>query len=351
MGIYNRRLYPWTTGDNPVDIYWRLRKSAVLYDVPESPIEIEGPDVARFLDLIFTRNVQKMRIGRAAYGMACLPNGGVLMDGMLMRLSENKFWFVQADGEFLGWLSAHAIHRDVTIRDPRSWAVQVQGPTALDVLQDVCEDAAPQPFNYFDVAECAIAGQRLLVSRTGWTGELGFELYTLDEHVDGPAIWNHLLEVGQDHGLVTSGLESMGIRRIEAGIMDYGTDLNVQMTPYQAGLGKFVDMNKPDFIGKEALMSSDQRPLLHGFACGDGAPARESTVFCNGTVVGRVTSAAWSPFLNKGIGFWCATEPADWSDQTLEMKSADGTTLNCRIAEVPFYDAKKEIPRGLATMA
>jgi len=350
LGIYNRRLYPWTTGHDPIEVYWHLRKKAVLYDVPETPLEIEGPDAVRLLNKVLTRKVEKTKVGRAGYGLACLPNGGILMDGMLVRLAEEKFWYIQADGDFLGWLNAHAIGMDVEIRDPHSWAIQVQGPESLNVLKNACDGPSPDPFNYFDVSHCEIAGQELMVSRTGWTGELGFELYTPSEDVDGPAIWNRLLEAGQPQGLIANGLESMSIRRIEAGIMDYGTDLNENLNPYQAGLGNFVHLSKPDFIGKQALEKTDKTPLLYGFLCDQGTPARDSVVSYDKHVIGRVTSSAWSPYLEKGIGYWLAGESANWHGKPITVASASDEVMPATVAEFPFFDAKKEIPRGLAVM-
>ena len=350
LGTYNHRLYPWTTGDDPIEIYWRLRKQAVLYDVPETPLEIQGPDATALLNRVLTRDVAKLKVGRAAYGLACLPNGGILMDGVVMRLADDKYWYIQADGDFFSWLQAHAENLDVSVTDPNSWAIQIQGPTSLDILRDVCDGGGPEDLRYFGIAECSVAGQKLLVSRSGWTGELGFELYTPHENVDGPAIWHRLLEVGRPHGLIASGLESMGIRRIEAGILDYGTDIDCQMTPFHIRMGKFVDFNKDDFIGKASLEQADQRPTLHGFRCAEGSARRGSPVSYRGEQVGHVTSAAWSPYLKCGIGYWRANLPGEWDGEALSISNADETMLDASPAEFPFYDPKKEIPRGLATI-
>jgi glycine cleavage system aminomethyltransferase T len=350
LGISNHRLYPWTIGDDPVEVYWHLRKQSVLYDVPETPLEIQGPDAAKLLNRVLTRDVAKLKVGRAAYGLACLPDGGILMDGVVMRLADDKYWYIQADGEFFYWLKAHAEGLDVSVRDPNCWAIQIQGPTSLEVLRDVCDGGGPEGLRYFGVAECTVAGQPLLVSRSGWTGELGFEFYTTDENVDGPAIWERLLAVGKPHGLIASGLESMGIRRIEAGILDYGTDIDCHMTPFHIRMGNFVDFKKEDFIGKAALEQADRGPALHGFLCPEGAAQRGSQVFSQGKAVGRVTSAAWSPYLKAGIGYWRSEQPGDWHGEPLSIATDGDTPLNATSAEYPFYDVKKEIPRGLATM-
>ena len=157
-GIYNNRVFPWNCGESATDHYWTLRRDAVLYDVPEAPLEIKGPDAEILLNAVFTRDISKLRPGRAAYGIACLADGGILMDGVIMRLAEDHFWYVQANGPFLPWLHAHGGDMDVTIRDPQSWVLQVQGPKSLEVLAAACDTAAPDPFRYFDVRECWIAG-------------------------------------------------------------------------------------------------------------------------------------------------------------------------------------------------
>ena len=181
---------------NVAENYWTLRRAAAMYDVPETPLEIVGPDAERLLNRVLTRDIAKLKIGRASYALACKADGGILMDGVLLRLAEDQFFYVQADGDFFGWLMAHGLDMDVTVKDPDSWVLQVQGPKALDVLADAADCGLPNPFNYFDVAMCRIGGQDIVVSRTGWTNEMGFELYTLDD-LDGPKLWNDLMAAGK----------------------------------------------------------------------------------------------------------------------------------------------------------
>ena len=348
LGVYNRRLYAWTLGDDVTAAYWTLRRRAVLYDVPETPIEIVGPDAERLLDKALTRDMTKLKVGRASYGLACLPDGGLLMDGVVMRLGAERFFYVQADGEFLPWLAALGVDLEVTVRDPDSWVLQIQGPRSLDVLAAACDGGAPEPFRYFDVAESSLGGQPVIVSRTGWTAELGFEVYTRAD-TDGPALWRHLLAAGEAHGLINSGLDSMGIRRIEAGIIDYGTDTDSSMTPFQAGLGRFVDLAKPDFVGKPALSVADRRPLLYGIRCADAAPKRFGEVRQGNKLVGSVTTSSWSPYLDCGIGFVRMDEPGDWLGAAVTVTGGDGADQPAEIVALPFYDEEKEIARGLDT--
>lgn len=343
FGVYGGRLYPLSLGDDPVKDYWHLRGKAALFDVPERPLQVEGPDAERLLDLVLTRDVTRVTPGRARYAIACDDRGGIIMDGVLIRWSAERFWYVLADGEFVRWLEAHARGLRVTVSDPGSWVLQVQGPTSLGVLEHACDEQMPDPFPYCAVAEVRMGGQDVLVSRTGWSGELGFEIYTLPD-TDGLALWDHVLEAGQAQGLAVKSLECLGIRRIEAGILDNGTDTDPTMTPFGAGLGAFVDLEKPAFIGRDALLVADRRPLLFGIS-GRSTPATGAAVFRDGSVVGRVTAGAWSPFLEHGIGYVYMQEPGEWVGT--EVRSGDDDPFE--VVELPFYDREKAIRRGLTT--
>lgn len=348
LGVYGKRFYALSVGEDPISRYWTLRQNAVLYDVPERPIEISGPDAIHLLDHVFCRTVTSLPIGRARYAIACLPTGEILMDGVLMRLDKDRFWYVQADGEFETWLRAHGLGMEVQISDPDSWVTQVQGPRSLDVLAVACDDGMPDKFNYFDVTKCRMGGQSLLVSRTGWTGELGFQIYTNGDETDGEALWNHLMVAGEAFGMLSSGLESMGIRRIEAGILDNGTDMDQTMTPFQANLGRFVDLDKAVFIGRDALLHADRRPLLFGLTCQTSIPRAGLNVRQGSKIIGRMTTGAWSPFLDCGIGYIRLFEAEDQRPgKPVTLMESDEQTHAAEIVSLPFYDEKKEIPRGL----
>jgi aminomethyltransferase len=189
----------------------------------------------------------------------------------------------------------------------------------------------------------------MTISRTGWTGELGFEVYVNRREVDGAAIWRHVQAAGESDGLVVSSLRSMQIRRIEAGILDYNTDMDHRVTPYEAGLGAFVKLNKADFIGKAALAQADQRSRLHGLRCESGVPAYGAKVREAGETVGRVRSSAWSPLLACGIGYVQFYRSDDWPGTDVTVIHRDGTELKGAVVNLPFYDEEKRIPRGIDT--
>lgn len=351
LGIYARRFYPLSDGSDPTEKYWTLRRKAMLYDVPERPIRIEGPDSVAFLEHLFTRPIATLKIGRGRYAIACTAQGGILMDGILFKLAEQSFWYVQADGEFGLWLDAQREGFDVTISDPRSRVLQLQGPNAPEIMALASGGTIDSTMGYFHAGYFDLGGQELFVSRTGWTGELGYEIYTQGHSTDCPALWQHLLKAGEPFGMEVGSLDSMGIRRIEAGILDNGTDMDPSMTPFQAGLGPFVDLDKTDFIGRDALHQADKRVLLFGLKCNGGTPQADCAVLDGEQRVGRITAGGWSPFLKTGIGYVRFTHFDVWLEKSLVLETRDGQRLPCKIVDLPFYDPDKKIPRGLEALS
>jgi len=347
FGIYCRRFYPLSTGEDPIEKYWKLKRGVMLYDVPEKPLDIKGPDAVALLERVFTRCIGSLKTWRARYAVACTPQGGILMDGVLIRLADDHFWYVQADGEFESWLLAHSQNLDVTIRDPGSRVLQIQGPKSLEVLQAAAGGGVPEGFGYFHAGMFDFGGQKLLVTRTGWTGEMGFEIYS-EAGIDHHALWDHLMTSGVPLGMSFSSVESMGIRRLEAGILDNGTDMDSSMTPYEAGLGAFVELDKPDFVGRDALAKADQSCLLMGLTCFEAVPLASLQVLDGDSVVGHMTAGAWSPYLETGIGFVRFRQKGDWLGRKLALRTPEGSQYQCEIVSLPFYDAQKKIPKGLA---
>jgi len=347
--VYNGRLMAVDQGGDRFEEYWKQRREAGLVDTGERPTEIVGPDAEAFCNRLFTRNCSTLKPGRAGYGVLLYPDGGILCDGILMRLAPDRFWYVQAEGPVYSWFVAHAQGMNVKIRDPRSWVAQVQGPRSLDVLAAACDDGMPENFTYFSVARARFGGQPVLLSRTGWSGEVGFEWYTLPEEaqVDGEALWNHVLNAGAPHGLAVCGLDSMDIRRIEAGILNNVSDMDETMNPYQAGLGSVVDMSKPDFIGKAALANADRGLLLHGLTCEAGEPYIDGEVCSNGQPIGRVTAAAWSPYLKCGTAIVRLNKASNRSLGAITVRLRNGAMMPASLVNLPMYDINKAIPRGL----
>jgi glycine cleavage system aminomethyltransferase T len=347
MGVYAGRYYSVFNGEDPVESYWALRRKCALYDVPERPVQIEGPDAVPFMERVFARRVGSLKEGRGRYAIALTPQGGVFIDGVLFNLSKNKYWYVQPDGALEAWLVAHSDGYDVTISDPHARVLQIQGPTSYAVMHEASDGTIAEDMGYFHSGFHKIGGQEVYVSRTGWTGELGYEIYTPWDQTDCNRLWKHLMTVGKPHGMVFSSITSMEIRRIEAAILDNGTDMDQSMTPYQSGLGAFIDMDKEDFVGKKALVKADKHTLLYGLKSKGASPGMNDGVLEGSALVGRVTAGAVSPYLNCGIGYVRFKTTGDWAGKKLTLKTADGKAYDCEIVELPFYDREKKIPRGI----
>lgn len=352
FGIYCDRLYPLKTthDEDPVPHYWQLRNGVLLYDVPEKPLEIIGPDAARLLERVLTCRVETLGVGRVRYGIACNEDGTVLMDGVLMRLGQDRYWYVKANGEFTTWLQANAVGLDVEVFDPNSRVLQIQGPKSLDVLNAAIGGDLSVDFKYFRAGFFEVCGQTLWVSRTGWTGEVGIEIYCNSgpEPTDHDALWDGLLACGEPLGMQFSSGSSMGIRRVESGILDNGSDIEPDLTPFGAGLGQFVRLDKEDFIGRAALERADRSQLLFGLLCATASPQAGMQVHYDNGPVGHMTVGTWSPTLDTGIGYVRFDQPLsghDWFGKTVYLDDHGGTPQEATVDTLPFVDKDKRLPR------
>ena len=339
------RFFAHDNGDDPVGAYWALRQKAALYDVPERPLEISGPDAVAFLELVFARRVDNQKIGRGRYVIACTNNGGLFIDGILFRLADTRFWFVHPDGDMNTWLLAHSPGFDIAVTDPQSRVLQIQGPKSFDVMHAASGGVIDGHFGYFHSGFFSIDGQQIYVSRTGWTGELGYEIYTQGDQTDCPRLWEYLMNTGASHGLMFSSMQSMNIRRIEAGILDSGSDFDISMTPFEAGLDKFVAFDNKRFIGRDALLETRPGKRLYGLLCRDLTPSSGCAIFDGQTQVGVVTTGAQSPYLKAGVGYVRFAQTGQWPGKMLSLRCADRGEALCEIIDPPFYDREKRIPR------
>jgi glycine cleavage system aminomethyltransferase T len=348
--VYNNRLMPVSQRIDRMEGYWALRTKAGLFDTGERPIQIKGPGAVKFCNRVFTRDCSKIKSGRAGYGLLCYPNGMLLCDGVLLRLAEDTFWYSQADGPVFSWFIAHSQDLEVEISDPGSWILQIQGPASLKILASLSDTGLPPDFTYFSVAKATVGGQPVLLTRTGWTNEMGFEIYTLPSSgkLDGDKLWERYLAAGTPHGMEICGLDSMDIRRIEGGILNNGSDMDETMTPYEAGLGVFVDLTKESFIGKVALEKAQSKSRIMGLKCEGGEPLREGEIRIGGTRAGFVTAGSWSPYLTCGIAIIRLDSPKSAGTKA-EVLCRDGKMHPAIFEDLPLYDKEKKIPRGQET--
>ena len=345
-GVYAGRYFPMKIDEDPLEKYWLLRQKALLFDVPEKPIEISGKDSVSFLNKVLTRDISKTKIGRGYYALACTPKGGIFMDGVLFRFDEEKFWYVQADGPFEDWLIAHSSNYDVQIKDPKSRVLQIQGPASIDIMKLASKGKIDENMPYFTSNFFDLGGQTLYVSRTGFTNELGFEIFCDGFKTDHLALWDYLIECGKPYGMQFSASRAMTIRRIEGGIFGNLTDIDTTITPFEAGLGYFVNMDK-DFIGKDALIKKDKRTCLFGITCKTTVPKAGSKIKINDKQVGYITAGVPSPTLQQGIGYVRFYEPNDYINKEIEIILPDNSSHTGVVVDLPFYDKEKKIVKGI----
>ena len=350
-GVYAERFYPISLGNDVEEMYWNLRRKAVMYDVPEKPIQIEGPDAGKFLDKIFSRKISTMKVGRGRYAIACYEDGGIFIDGVFFRLEENKFWYVQPDGPLETWLKAHQNGFDVKITDPSSRVIQVQGPASKEILTKLTNEAINDDFKYYHSGYFEIANQKVYISRTGWTNELGYEIYSLSGNTDYKKLWNTIIEIGSPLGLQLDGILSMEMRRIEGGILDNNTDFDSSMNPYEAGLGSLVDLDKDDFIGKKSLeaYNSKDKKRLFGLISDNPLKYKSDVYLSDDKSVGYLPASTWSPTLKKFIAYVRFNYSDNWTKEKVKATSQEDNLVECEVVELPFYDKDKLIPRGKDT--
>ena len=346
-GVYAGRYFAISLGEDPIKKYWLLRQKAAIFDVPEKPIEISGPDAAKFLEKIMTRKVSTIKEGRGYYSLACTPQGGIFMDGVIFKFNENKFWYVQADGPFEDWLLAHSKGFDVKILDPKSRVIQIQGPASIDIMKAASNGKINENMPYYRSGFFDLGGQKLYVSRSGFTNELGFEIYSDGFKTDHLALWDHLMNCGKPFGMELSATRAMTIRRIEAGIFGNLTDIDTTINPFEAGLGFCVNMNKEDFIGRDALLNKDKGTCLFGLTCETETPVSGSKVIDEDKIVGHITAGVHSLTLNTGIGYVRFYEPKDWPGKELILKLPNGEDHKSKVVNLPFFDPEKKIVKGI----
>jgi glycine cleavage system aminomethyltransferase T len=315
--FYNHHYHPRHYGD-PFQEYWQLLEGVTLWDVggAERQVEITGPDAFRFTNMLTPRDLNRCAVGQCKYAFITDERGGIINDPVLLRLGENHFWLSLADSDVLLWCKGLALHSglDVQISEPDVAPVQVQGPKSKEVMNELFGTAILE-VPYYHMTERELNGMRLVISRTGYSGELGYELYLHDASRDGLELWDALIEAGEPYGLVPIG--PCHIRRIEGGILAHGCDMTIEDNPYEVGYGYkwMVEFEQEqDFIGRDALRAVHERGVkrrLVGVEIGgsklgayiDGSMPDFFPVRVGDRAIGRVTSACYSPRLDRNIGY------------------------------------------------
>jgi glycine cleavage system aminomethyltransferase T len=355
-GLYNHMLLP-TLYSDPVSEYWALLNDVTVWDVAvERCVEISGPDAFELTNLITCRDLTSCDVWQCKYVPLTTDWGGIVNDPVLLRLGEDRFWLALADSDALLYVAGVAAGRgfDVEIREADVAPMQVQGPKSKDVIGSLFGDSV-RDLRYYWCTEAEVDGIPVVVSRTGWTGEVGYEIY-LQDTARGDDLFEKVMQAGEPHAI--RAIAPSEARRIEAGIFNYGSDMRVEDTPLHiTGMERLVELDQEqDFLGKATLsrlaatgvdrklvgIEIDGDALTDEGALNDFWPVHEPG---EDRRIGRVTAGAWSPRLERNVGF--AWVPASHMAEGTELGiGAPKEPRAATVVPIPFVDPKKDIPKS-----
>jgi aminomethyltransferase len=359
--------------------YNAIRNAAAMIDVsPLFKYRISGPDAARFINRVIARDIERVAVGQAIYCCWCDEQGKVIDDGTISRLAENQYRWTAAEPN-LRWFHQNSLGLDVKIEDISRdlAALAIQGPTSSRLLQSVAGSEIAN-LKYFRVTRARIAAVDVEISRTGYTGDLGYEIWI--PWNDASKVWDALVEAGGPFDLHPAGMLALDVARIEAGLIlidvDYTSSKKAliesqKYSPYEIGLGRLVDLRKEKFIGREALAQENRRgpnrslvglelnwdDVERLYDATGLAPQVSSTasriavpVYCSGAQIGKATSTTWSPVLKKMLALASISIPHARPGTELQMEitvEAVRHKVRTNVRELPFFNP----PRKTATPA
>lgn len=340
---YNHTCMPAQYGDGTAE-YAALTNAATLWDVAaERQVEISGNDALAFAQYLTPRDLSSCIPGKCRYVLITNADGGVINDPVLLRIDDNVIWLSAADSDLLLWCRAIAAAGgfDVSLREPDVSPLQLQGPKAADVAASMFGEWVRE-LRYFHLRKFDYEGVPLVVSRTGWSGEYGYEIYLCDGE-RGDWLWERIMAAGEPFGIRPAAPSA--IRRIEGGLLSYGADINQQDTPMHLGLERLMNLDGGfDFIGKDALMKQKSigRKLMGVVMDGDPLAmplARWRNVLSaeGGARVGKVRSAVYSPRLKQNIGIAMLDKPHDEAGTQLFAEGVIDDSGRClKVCQMPF---------------
>jgi len=310
FSVANHMYQPHSYRD-PIEEYRHLTEGVTLWDVAtERQVEITGPDALSFTELLTPRDVSACPVGRGRYVVITSAEGGIVNDPVLFRLSEGKFWLSASDSDLILWAKGVAVFAgmDVSICEPDVSPLQIQGPKSPAVIEALFGERG-RGLRYYEIRETELDGIPVMLSRSGWSGEIGFEVFLRDCRYGNP-LWERIMAAARPQGIVATGPSD--IRRFEAGILGYGCDISLNVNPYEAGLDWMLEPEKAsDFIGKAALkrirhQGIARRLVAIQLECDHlphGAFQDRWPVLDRDDRIGLVTGAVYSPRLERNIGY------------------------------------------------
>ena len=348
FSVYNHMYIPRDFG-NPEQNFWNLINEAILCDVAvERQVEITGPDAYKFVQLLTPRDLSKLAVGQCKYVLITNHEGGILNDPVLLRLAENHFWLSLGDSDILLWAQGVAVNSGLNVKiiEPDASPLQLQGPNSGKIMQKLFGESIIE-LKYYWFKELELDGIPLIVSRTGWSSELGYELFLRDGS-KGDLLWEKIMEAGKNLGLKPGHTSS--IRRIEGAMLSYHADADINTNPYEVGLDRLVSLDSDiNFIGKDALKKIKENGVKRkqvGLIIDCDPLKGPNTTFWkikkNNKIVGKVTSAVYSPRLKKNIALAMISIEESEIGNILDIEVMNKTVKSI-VVEKPFYDPKKKI--------
>ena len=351
FSVYNHMYIPRDFG-SPEKNFWNLIERAILCDVAvERQVQITGKDASKFVQLLTPRNLCNMAVGQCKYILITNSDGGIINDPILLRLEENKYWISLADSDVLLWAQGVAVNTnfDVKICEPDVSPLQLQGPRSQDILAKLIGEDI-RDLKYYWLRKVNLQGIDLIISRTGWSSELGYEIY-LQDNSHGNELWEMIMSAGNCFGLKPGHTST--IRRIEGGMLSYHADMDINTNPFELGLDRLVDLNSPyNFIGKTALERIKQSGVTRkqvGLII-DGEPllmpnTKFWPVSIDGKKIGKVTSAVYSPRLEKNLALAMVETGYDEIGRAFKVEIL-GQLRDAQTTKKPFYDPDKKLTKS-----
>ena len=348
--------------EGAINQYWACREKAAIMDLsPLRKWEVLGPDAEALIQMAITRDARRLAVGQVVYTAVCNETGGMIDDATVFRLGDNNFRFIGGDPYTGVWLKELAERLDLKVwvkpSTDQLHNVAVQGPESREIMKKLIWNPPTQPgledlkwFRFLVGRIGDYQGIPVVVSRTGYTGELGYEVFCHPD--DGPAVWDALWEAGQPHGMTPLGLDALDMIRIEAGLIFAGYEFDDQVDPFEAGIGFTVKLDsEDDFVGKEALVERSahpQRKLVGLELEGNETAGHGDEVYVGRQRVGVVTSGTRSPLLRKNIALCRMSVQYGDEGTDVEVGKLDGLQkrIPAKVVGFPFYDPKKERPRS-----
>ena len=350
FSVYNHMYIPRDFGD-PEQNFWNLINNAILCDVAvERQVQIKGPDASKFVQMMTPRDLSNMQVGQCKYVILINQFGGVLNDPVLLKVEDDCYWFSLADSDILFWAQGLNVNKeyDVEIIEPDVSPLQLQGPKSKDIMVKIFGDKILE-LKYYWFKHFQLGNIKLLISRTGWSSEFGYEIFLLNSS-EGDELYETLMNKGKDLGLHPGHTST--IRRIEGGMLSYHSDMDINTNPLELGMEKFIDLDGSfNFVGKDALIEI-RKSGIHRKQVGliidieplKGPNTTKWEIISNNKIIGVVTSAVYSPRLKSNIAL--AMVKKEFSDiGTLLKVNIDNNLVNANIVQKPFFDPNKSIAK------